>query len=188
MTAPVRGNPLAQIEPTPRVRNAVRLYATGAVRSKRAASIAAGLHPQYLTMLTSPNGGSEPVKRLMNDIDKMLEDKTVDMSRVMEIVSRRAVGKIAHLMESSNENVALKAAQDLADRGPDTSKTQKVQVESFSLGDAAARELAAAMVESAKAREKYRAIGVEGLVEVDVTLPEMPSVKQLNTPDANSKA
>lgn len=160
---------------SPRVRLAARLYATGAAKTKKEASEMAGLHPNYLTMLTSENG-SEKVKSLINDVDTLVADESIETSKLIRILGRRALGKIGGLMESQNEHVALKAAQDLADRSPDTSKTQKVQVESLTLDGEDVRELTKAMLESARERERYAHVAVDGLVEVDVDLaPQKPT-------------
>ena len=151
---------------------AVRLYATGACRTKKEASAAAGLHPNYLTMLTNRQGGSEPVKRLMNDIDTMIGDQTIQTSAIISLLGREAIGRIAKMMDSASEGIALKAAVDLADRSPETSKTQKVQLDSFSLSGQDVKDLAAAMVESARSQERYAEVAISGLDEVGLTQSE----------------
>lgn len=179
---------LTNVKPSARVKLAVRLYQTGACRTKKEASIAAGLHPNYLTMLTRQGGGSEPVKRLMNDVDDMIADQTVQTSAIIELLGRRAVGKLANLMESANEGVVFKAAQDLADRSPATSKTQKVQLDSFSISGQDVKDLAAAMVESARSQQRYMHIANEGLDEVGLNvIPELPAhAKETETVEANA--
>lgn len=169
-------NPLAGVKPSARVKMAIRLYATGACKTKKAASAAAGLHPNYLSMLTSTNG-SDQVKRLLNDVDAMIEDKTVETSAIITMLGRKAIGRLAHMMDSASEGIALKAAVDLADRSPETAKTQKMQVESFSLSGQDAKELALAMVESARSESRYKHIAVEGLDEIGITGPsqELPA-------------
>jgi len=154
---------------------AARLYATGACRTKKAASLAAGLHPNYLTMLTSPANGSVPVLRMLNDIDEKIEDQTIETSAIISLLGRKALGKIAHLMNNGSEGTQLKAAIDLADRAPETSKTQKVQLDSFSLSGQDVKDLAAAMVESAKAQSAYADVAIHGLDEIGLTpLKEIP--------------
>lgn len=159
---------------SPRVRLAARLYATGAAKTKKEASEMAGLHPNYLTLLTGANG-SEKVKSLINDVDAMIEDESIATSKIIQRLGRKALGRLANLMDSENEHVALKAAVDLADRAPETSKTQKIQVESLTLDGTDVRALTQAMLESAREREKYSHVAVEGLVEVEIDKPaELP--------------
>jgi hypothetical protein len=159
-------NPLANVKPSPRVRMAARLYATGACKTKKEASALAGLHPNYLTMLTGQAIGSEPVKRLVNDLTEMLDDETVATSVIIHKLGRQAIKRISQLMYSDSEHISLKAAQDLADRAPDTSKTQKVSIDSFTLSGQDAKELAAALVESATRSAQFDQITTEGLIEV----------------------
>lgn len=159
---------------SPRVRLAARLYATAAAPTKREASKMAGLHPSYLTMLT---GKSEKVRQLVNDTDALIQDETVSSSVILQRLGRDAIAKISQLMhESQSEGLQLKAAIDLADRSPETSKTQKVQLESFNLDGKDVQALAAAMVEAAEVQGRYAAVGVEGLVEVDTDKHEAPAI------------
>lgn len=145
--------------PSPRVRMAARLYATGAAPTKKAAAEAAGIHPTWFTLLTNHN---EETKRLVDSVDAKIEDQTVDMSTVLRTVGREAIKRIRQLMVASvRDDIALKAAQDLADRNPETSKVQRHEIASVHMGPEEARELAAALVEGAKVRERY-AKAVEG--------------------------
>jgi len=160
---------------SPRVRLAARLYATGAAKTKKEASEMAGLHPNYLTLLTGENGSSK-VKNLINDVDSMIEDESIATSKIIQRLGRKALGRLANLMDSPNENVALKAAVDLADRAPETSKTQKIQVESLTLDGEDVRALTHAMLESARLRGDYAQVAVDGLVEVEIDKPaELPA-------------
>lgn len=170
MTAPSRANPLQNVRPSARVRNALRLYVTGACKTKREASILAGLHPQYLTMLTAPGGGSDPVKDMMEEIQVMMTDKTIDMSVVIQKLGRLGIGKMAQLaLMGGNERIQLDAAKSLADRSPETAGIQKVQIDPFSLGSQDAKMLADALVEAATLRERFADVAKDGLVEVDIT-------------------
>lgn len=155
---------------SPRVRLAARLYATGAAKTKKEASEMAGLSPNYLTLLTGENG-SDKVKNLINDVDSMIEDESIATSKIIQQLGRKALGRLANLMDSQNENVALKAAVDLADRAPETSKTQKIQVESLTLDGEDVRALTHAMLESARLRGDYAQVAVDGLVEVEIDKP-----------------
>jgi hypothetical protein len=170
MTAPARTNPLANVRPSHRVKMALRLLVTGACRTKREASEAAGLHPQYLTMLTAPGGGSDPVKAMMYEIEQMMNDKTTDMSVVIQRLGRLGIGKMAQLaLMGGNERIQLDAAKSLADRSPETAGIQKIQVDPFSLGAQDAKLLASALVESATLRQRFADVAENGLVEVDLT-------------------
>lgn len=155
-------------ELSPRVRMAARLYATGAAKTKKEASSLAGIHPNYLTMLTQPNGGTEAVKRLISDTDRMIEDESIDESVIIRKLGRKAIAHIARLMDTStNEHVSLKAAVDLADRSPVTAKTQKHEFTGLTLSGADVKELAAAMVESGRASPIQAEVMRSGLIEVD---------------------
>jgi hypothetical protein len=154
---------------------AARLYGSGACPTKKAASAAAGLHPNYLSMMTAPKNGNELAKRLVTDVDVMIQDQTVNMSRVLSILGRRAIGSIDQLRrESSNENIQLKASIDLADRAPETQKIQRLQVEALHIGASDAKALAAAMVESAANREQHKQHFAEGgeYIKVDLAMTE----------------
>ena len=166
-------SPLRTIEPSPRVKLAVQLHVSGAAKTKREASRQAGLHPAYLSMLTGPSG-STPVKRYMDDLQRRLDDRTVEVAPIMQELGRRAIAKLADLMENAKPEVALRAAVDLADRSPETSKTQKIDLTSLSISGQDATELAKALIESAREREKYSRVTVEGLEEVTLIEPPIP--------------
>lgn len=150
---------------TPRAKLAARLYATGAAKTKSEAAKMAGLSPSYLYVL-SCRSGSEEVKRIMSDVDEMIQDETIATSVIIRELGRKAIGHIARSMTSDNEHVALKAAIDLADRSPETSKTQKIQVESFSLDGKDVEALTRAMLEAANVSSRFSE-AANGLVEID---------------------
>lgn len=155
---PSAGRPPGRAPISPRVRLAARMYATGAVATKREASEAAGLHPSYFTLVSSPGHQmyNPEVTELMDEIDRQIHDKTVDMSTILQAVGREALSRMRDLMKTSkNEAIIAKTAADLLDRSPETSKIQKHQVASFSLDGEDAKMLAAAMVRSAEARLAY---------------------------------
>jgi len=106
-------------------------------------------------------------RRIIGDVHSMIADETVATSKVLQTLSRKALGKLANLMDSDNENISFRAAQDLADRGPETQKTQRIQMDSLTLTGEDAKALAAAMVESSRAHIDYVDVGVHGLIEVD---------------------
>lgn len=186
----VRGHDLADRDMSPRVKLATRLYTTGACPTKQAAAEAAGLDPAYFSLISSPKNGSRKLKNFMQEVDDALTEQSVDMSKVLSILGRRAVRNIASLMEDAEgEGTRLRAAQDLADRSPETQKIQKHQVESFTISGEDAKELAAAMVESARIKDRYMSMAEGDFVTVDMglgepaKLEELPDGKQKDHPD-----
>jgi hypothetical protein len=166
MTAPARSqhqrtldyrDKFRRVKPlSPRMRNAVRLYSTGIAGTKYEAAKMAGLHPGTFYVVTSPAVADGQVNRLMTQTDQLVQDETIDTRRLLDILGRKAIGKIANLMNSAaKEEVQLKAAVDLADRGSDTSKIQKHQVESFTLRGADVAALTEAMVAAAESQRDF---------------------------------
>lgn len=143
---------------SPKVKLAIRAYHSGAVKTVKEAAEIAQIHPQYLSQLMS----SPVAKEYIMEFDAKQEEKIISTTALLEKLSRDAVHTMANLMRnSSNENIILKAAQDLMDRGPETSKIQKHQVESFTLSGKDAKEIAAALVASSSLKDKFPA-AVEG--------------------------
>lgn len=142
---------------TPRVKHACRLYASAAVATKKEAAEAVGLNPTYFNVITQPGHKKAMPEaiELIDEIQQRIEDKTVDLSAVVAEVSREALTTVRKLMKDShNEAIKLKAASDILDRNPETSKTQKIQASSFSLSGEDAKQLAAALVLSAKVQQQ----------------------------------
>lgn len=156
----------AAVKPSPRVVAAATLYGSGAVGTKKEASEAAGLHPNYLTMLTA--AGNPEVNRIITESQRLVLDEAQSMSSVMQHLGRKAIAQIAGLMESSaSERIRLEAAKDLADRTPTTAKTQSHTITSFSLNGDDAREIAAALVASSQARAVYAHEVADGFVRIE---------------------
>jgi hypothetical protein len=142
---------------TPRVKHACRLYASAAVSTKKEAAEAVGLNPSYFNVITQPGHAKAMPEAiaLIDEIQQKIEDKAVDLSSVVQLVSREALVEVRNLMkDSKNEAIKLKAASDILDRNPETSKTQKIQATSFSLSGEDAKQLAAALVLSAQAQSQ----------------------------------
>ena len=142
----------------PRLRHAARLYASGACRTKKEAAEAVGVNPSYFNIATQPGHAKAKPEliAIMDDIERAIQDKTVALSSVIEGVSREALTEMRSLLKNSkNEAIRLKAASDVLDRNPETSKTQKHQLSSFSLNGEDAKQLAAALVKSAEAQRRY---------------------------------
>ena len=143
---------------------AARLYASGAVPTKRAACEAVGLSPTYLTVLSE----NEVTTRIMSEVERAIADETVALSKVVAMLSRRALGKMDKLIDSANEHVALKASSDILDRNPETSKTMKHSVSGLILSGEDAKELAEALVAGARVKEQYAALAAGDFVKVEV--------------------
>ena len=138
------------------MRNAVRLYSAGIVGTKYEAARMAGLNPGTFYVVTSPAVADAQVNRLMTSTDALVQDETIDTRRLLDLLGRKAIGKIANLMNSAEkQEVQLKAAVDLADRGSETSKIQKHQIESFTLRGQDIAALTEAMVSAAETQQRW---------------------------------
>lgn len=146
---------------------AARLYASGAVKTKREAAEAVGLDPQYFYQISRPAVSNPEVTSIVGEIDHAIQDKTVALSTVIALAARKAVQRVNALMDSANEHIQLKAATDILDRNPETSKTQKVLSASFSIEGKDAAEIAAALVRSAQLREKYSDVGKGDFIRIE---------------------
>lgn len=144
---------------------AARLYASGAVRTKKAAAEAVGIHPAWFGRMTILN---PPTRKLIGEVDSNIQDESIALSKVIAMLSRRAAGRIAQLMDSDNEHIALKASSDILDRNPETSKSIRATVTSFSLSGDDAKEIAASLVEAAKVKEQYKDLAKQDFVKVDM--------------------
>jgi hypothetical protein len=142
-------------ELSPRVKLATRLYGTGLVKTKAEAARLAGLNPGtfYIVSTTVPQVG-----HLMEQIDKELEDETIDTSRLIKRLGREALGQIAKVMRNpmNKSETILKAAQDLADRSPETSKVVNINAKvETPLSDEQVAALRTAVLEAATLRDKF---------------------------------
>lgn len=144
---------------------AARLYASGAVATKRAACEAVGLSPNYLTVLDS--AGNETIGRIQDETERAIDDQTIGLSKIVAMLSWKALGRVSELMKSPNEHVALKASSDILDRNPETSKTFKASITSFNLDSTDAKELAAALVAGARIKAQYLPIAAGDYVQVE---------------------
>lgn len=160
---------------TPRVKHACRLYASAAVATKKEAAEAVGLNPTYFNVITQPGHKKAMPEAiaLIDEIQQRIEDKTVDLSAVVAEVSREALTTVRKLMkDSQNEAIKLKAASDILDRNPETSKTQKIQASSFSLSGEDAKELTNALVMAARAQQSLGAPITGDYVRIPLELEE----------------
>lgn len=158
---------------SPRVRTAIGLYTGGIVKTKKAASAAAGLHPAYFTVLSTAN---PVVKEHVAKLTEQIDAETVDMATLLHKLSVKALGKIEETMDSSgSEHLRFKAAQDLADRGPQTTKVQRHQVESVRMDAKDVAALASTMVEAARIRQMNAHLAVGSHDKTGVSTPQLTS-------------
>lgn len=138
---------------SPAAKVALKALVLGAAKTNKEAAAISGLHPAYIGQLKNAPIGLGFMQAHENKID----EKLVETSALMELLGREALQKMAGLMRfSQDENIILRSAQDLMDRSPSTSKIQKHQVESITISSEDAKEMARAMIESAKLRAEYR--------------------------------
>ena len=169
------------------MRAAIRLHASGACKTKKEAALAVGLSPQTLYGTSAPKVRDPQVRQLYTDIDEMVQDETISNRMLIERLSRKAIGRIAKLMEQTdNEKIQLDAARDLADRGNETSKIQKHQVESFSMSRDDAKGLAEAIAESVRVKQKYAELETQNYIRLEGGLDGQAYVGQADE-DASSE-
>lgn len=136
---------------SPKAKLALKMVLLAGAKNKEAAA-AVGLHPVYVSQLKS----SQPGQQLMNEMETQLDEKALETTVLMDRLGREALHRLATLMRHcESPQIQLRAAIDLADRAPATSKVHKHQVESFTLGSHDAKEIAAALVESAAQRSRF---------------------------------
>ena len=170
MESKPRGRPKGTTKPnkalSPRARLALKAVVLG-MKHKDAAAVV-GLHPAYVSQLKNNALGKTYVEGMNERTDATI----VDTHKLLSDLAHEAVLKMAGLMRfSSNENVILRAAQDLADRGPLTRKVQKHEVESITMSGKDVAALRSAMIEAAQERERYADAVVGDFVKVPLELP-----------------
>jgi len=144
---------------------AARLYASGAVPSKREACRAVGLNEHYLSILSA--SGNVEVNSILGEVEKAINDETIALSKVIALMSRKAAKTVNGLMDSQNEYIALRASSDILDRNPQTSKTIKASVTTLHLDGEDVRQLAKALVAGAKTKEQFSEIAKGDFVRVN---------------------
>jgi hypothetical protein len=127
---------------------AAALYASGAVKTKGQAARLMGLAPAYLSI----NRRHPEIVRVINNVERQL---TPNLSEALRLLAQRAVERLGDLIESPNEYVALRASSDVLDRTPETSKSFKASITSFSLDQHDAQELAKALVAASRVHEQF---------------------------------
>src|SRR5580765_1494775 len=159
----------------PRVRTAMRLVLTGATRTQAEACRVVGLDQAYLSAVKRSPVVAAYIRRLEAQLDQI----AINMSAAVQELGRRGLLKIAAFMESDQvkDELRLRAAMDLADRSPETSKTSKLSIEGdLTIREADANRLIAALVEASQADEKYaREVSAGDYIKVDDgTVPQVP--------------
>lgn len=160
----LRGPTLSEVasrieRPSPRIRMAMRLYATGAAKTKKEAAEMAGISVPWFVAMSNHN---LPTSKLRDDTDEMIQDESVQMSVVLQKLGREALGRVRELSRSQNEHVALKAATDILDRNAETSKVQKLDITSTQIDSKDAKALAEALVKAAEVRREYLTLVKDG--------------------------
>ena len=170
---------------SPRVRMAARLYASAAVPTKKAAASAVGITPMWLNLMAKHN---EETKRLISDVDTQIMDQSVEMSSVLRVIGREAIKRIRGLMSSESEGVSLKAAIDLADRNPETSKVQRHEIVSAHISSEDAKELARSLVEAANVRLQFEEVAQGNIVRVNTEVITDGTLRRKEATDAGIEA
>ena len=143
----------------PRVQLALRMYVYGSVKSLGEAAEVVGLNPSYLSQIRN----SVPGQEFMEAATKVVADKALEGTALLEALGRRALEVTSDIMENGmKEENRLRAAIDLTDRSPSYSKVQKHQVESITLGSRDVKALAEALVSGKSVHEQYRSLVSDG--------------------------
>ena len=112
------------------MRRALELYETAAVKTKKEAAEAVGLSRYCL----HANNMGPAAQAYAASVDTAIQQRVVDLSAIIERVSEKALTRLEHLIDlADKDEVKLRAAQDILDRNPRTSKTSRLQVSSLSL-------------------------------------------------------
>lgn len=105
----------------------------------------------------------------MGTAHEHINNTALQTTELIDKLSRRAIEVIGTQMEdASSEALRLKAAIDLADRGSETSKIQKHQVESFTLSSQDARAIAESMVAAATVRQRHSDLRTDNFDKVNI--------------------
>lgn len=161
-----RENIFNYVRPSPRVKLAAALYGSGVARTKKEAAQAAGLHPQYLSLLRN----NPEVNQIIGEAERAVRFKTEDISTLLQRLGRESLMTIDEIRTdpTAKAETRLKAAVDLADRSPETAKTQKHQVTSFSIDGEDAQAIIAALAESQQVQDQYAQEVQGNYVKVDL--------------------
>ena len=122
----------------------LKLYVSGAVKTQREAAAAVGVTAQSISNARRSLTG----KSFEKGFDTEVTERSMSLSAVIAALSVKALDVMEEqITNGSSEDIRFKAAKDILDRNPETSKTNKIQMESFTLTGRDAKELAAALAE-----------------------------------------
>lgn len=171
---------LRRISPGPRYKLAAKLYVSGNAKSKKQAAELADVDYGYFLALTNYN---DEIREIMGTMEEAVDEKLLETPHLLTRFGREAVTKIAQIMRTTDdEEVALKAAKDLADRSEETSTIKKSKVStSNELSVESARALASALVEAAKQRALHAGSAASGS-HVSNAVHALPSAEILDAP------
>jgi hypothetical protein len=156
---------------SPRMKLAAKLYGTGIAKTLGEASRLAGMSPATIYVMNS--SGNEEFKRLIGEAERSRDIATGDISAVLQRLGRSGLAKIDQLREhAESEAVQLKAAIDLADRSPETSKIQRHAIASVSIEGHEVEKLTKALVEAAMVQQQYSAVHIGDFVKVSTDVGE----------------
>jgi hypothetical protein len=111
-----------------------------------------GVTEQAISMAMNTTIG----RRYVQSLDELLTQEYATAQEAIQAASMRAVQIVGGLAENSpSDTIKLKAAADLLDRNPATSKTQRVAVESFTIGAKDAKAIAESLVAARGLREQF---------------------------------
>jgi hypothetical protein len=113
-------------------------------------------------------------------LEAQMDAGSVNMSVAIQELGRKGLVKIAQMMESDEvkDELRLRAAMDLADRSPETSKTSKLSIEGdITLREGDAQRLIQALVEASEADSKFaHEVSSGDYIKVDDgTVPQLGS-------------
>lgn len=150
---------------SPRVRLAAKYYNSGIAKTLGEAARLAGLHPGTLYAMNI--SGNEEFNRISAQAAKNADIATGDISAVLQRLGRNALITIEELRaKSDSESIKLKAAIDLADRSPETSKVQKTASLGITLEGKDIAELTRSLVEAAKVQNEFIGVTTGDYVKV----------------------
>lgn len=158
-----RGRPSGSAEASPRMKLAIGLYETGAVPTKARAADVVGLSRHTFYFRYRNGFRHKSTEEVAARVKASVEEKIENMSDYLDEASTAAIRTLKEIMQDAgkSEIVRLKAAIDLADRGPRTSKITKIQSTQFSMQGTDITELSAALVAARNARLDHKE-GIEG--------------------------
>lgn len=142
----------------------------------------AGLAPSTFYLISTTD---VQVSDYIAQIDRELAEEHIDTGKLLIRLGRRAVRNIAQTMESPTvkDEVRLKAAMDLADRSPETSKVLKVDHQiSVPISHEQFEAMRKAMLESSGMKEIFPEAAAGNFVTTNDEIA-LESLKLLKGPD-----